>query len=127
MGRPRINIDRGLLEKAIQDVQNGNDPPPTLSQLYKRVAEKLGKGATPAAVIGRIKEYDISVQIRDNESKTKIPYAEFSPFTSRGIVVTTVGDLLTSHLKDDDINRKIREAWAEVRRKTGHKKPLTSE
>lgn len=123
MARKKMHLDRDKLVNAIQQVEDADDAPDSLSNLYKRVADIMD--VPLGVVIGRIKDYEISLKTpmgkkgrpcRTVEAK---PTLDFTPFEKRGIIVNSLGDLLTSSLRDEDENNKRRLAWYEIRQSEG--------
>lgn len=130
MARKKIPIDRDILEQAITQVEGGRNPPSSLNALYVAVGELLGR---PAGVVkGRIEDYGLTLKTqpgrtRKSSKKTpsppirteKTPILDLTPYTKRGIRVTSLGDLFTSSLKDDETNRAIMSAIVEIRQTYG--------
>lgn len=127
VARKKTPIDRDQLQGAIDEVEGGRNPPANLNQLYKAVGKLLAK--PPGAVKGRIEDYQLTLKTKPGRSFNKVSgessgdKLDLTPFTKRGIVVTDLGDMLTSQYKSMEENRSIREAWKEIRRTTGNPTP----
>lgn len=126
MARQTLHIDKHLLTSAIEAAKNVSLSNPTaLNQFIAKYLQKHGITISHPTIGKRIAEYGIATPfshspIREEESlkKTKSTL-DLTPFTSRGIVVTSLSDLLTSPLKDDETNLAIMAAIVAVRKEAG--------
>jgi hypothetical protein len=120
--RRKIQLDKEKLIAAIAREEDGPDPPKSRDELYHRVAARLD--TVHGAVLGRIRDYGIPLKTakakggKPATGKRKV-YLDVSPFTDRGLTVTDLSDLVTSVDRSEEENKKIKEAWVEIRQQHG--------
>jgi hypothetical protein len=113
--------------QTVIDKLEKNKPFKNLTVLFKAVAKsdwgKTNKITAPVAY-ARFREFGLTAKTKPGRTfqpkEGNAPPANFfQPFTSRGIEVSSLDDIITSAYKTAEQNEAIRDAWREVRKTAG--------
>lgn len=119
MTRKRIEIPKHKLVKAVRACESNAK---SLHELHTRVVAYLNDEYGIGAIRERIKEYEITTSVQPGKrhggrtTRAKGQEVDLTPFTSRGLTVRTLGDMVASHVRDEKTNKLIKDAWREVRK-----------
>lgn len=133
MGKAKsgIVLDPTELQEQV-NLAEAKGPLPSLSVLWRTIASSewgRGWGLTEAQVRARVLDpanvidYKTKPGRKPPAPKTVAEGDIFEPFTSRGIKVNTLADIITSNHKTREQNEAIREVWKQIRLDTNNPAP----